>query len=94
MIHIGLLHHLQKLARIGRERFDIAPLAFCIDGVKGEAGLARAGQARDDSQRIARNIDINALEVVLAGAPNLNMSQHGAAVPHLFRRGKWAKGGI
>ncbi len=39
MINIGLLHLIEKLARIGREGLDIAALAFGKDGVKGQATL-------------------------------------------------------
>ncbi len=37
------LHLIQKLARVGGERFDVAALAFGIDGVKGERRFTRAG---------------------------------------------------
>jgi hypothetical protein len=66
VLHIGLLHHFQELARIGRQRFDIAPLPFGIDRVERQAGLARAGQAGDHHQAVARQIDVDALEVVFA----------------------------
>jgi hypothetical protein len=42
MIDIGLLHHLEELARIGAEALDVAAAALGIDGVEGEAGLAGA----------------------------------------------------
>ena len=42
MVHVRLLHHVEELARIGRERLDIAPLALGIDRVEGERGLAGA----------------------------------------------------
>jgi hypothetical protein len=68
MIDIGLLHQLEELARIGRERLDIAALALGIDGVEGERGFARARQAGDHRERVARDVDVHALEVVLARA--------------------------
>ena len=46
LVDVRLLHHLQELARIGRQRFDVAPLALGVDGVEGERRFARAGQAR------------------------------------------------
>ena len=42
MLDIGLLHHLEELARIGTQALDIAPLPLGIDGVEGQAGLAAA----------------------------------------------------
>src|SRR3546814_1669524 len=82
MIDIGLLHQLQELARIGRQRFHIAALAFGIDGVEGKAGLARTGQAGDDDQPVARQIKVDALEIVLARAANGNVSQHERSEEH------------
>ena len=37
MLDIGLLHHLEELARIGAKALDVAALALGIDGVEGEA---------------------------------------------------------
>ncbi len=76
MIDIGLLHQLEELAGIGRERLDIAALALGIDGVEGEARLAGAGQAGDHRERVARDIDVHALEIVLARAADGNVSKH------------------
>jgi len=39
LVDVGLLHHLQELPRIGRQRFDVAPLAFGIDGVEASDDL-------------------------------------------------------
>ena len=41
VIDVRLFHHIQKLARISRERFHIAPLPFGIDGVKRQRGFSR-----------------------------------------------------
>src|SRR5690606_15644143 len=51
-----------------RQRLDVAALALGVDRVEGEARLARAGQAGDDHQRVAREGDVEVLEVVLARA--------------------------
>ena len=85
MLDVRLLHHLQELARVGRQALDVAALAFGIDGVEGEARLARAGEAGDDRQALARDVDVDALEVVLAGAADGNVSQHQPVfVPFMF----------
>src|SRR5687767_1460998 len=39
-IDVGLLHSLEELACVGRQRADIATLPFCVDGIEGERGLA------------------------------------------------------
>ena len=41
VIHVRFLHHVQELARIGRQRFHIAALPFGIDRVERERGFAR-----------------------------------------------------
>ncbi len=76
MVDIGLLHQFEELPGIGRQRFDIAALALGIDRVEGEAGLARTRKPGQHRQRIARNLDIDILEVVLAGAADGNVLQH------------------
>src|SRR3546814_13046553 len=68
MIDIGLLHQFEELARIGRERLDIAALPLGIDGVEREARFARARQAGDHRERVAGDVDRDILEVVLARA--------------------------
>src|SRR5690606_4580378 len=52
------------LARVRRQRLDVAALAFGVDGVERQRGLAGAGQARDHDQLVARQVEIDVLEVV------------------------------
>ena len=66
-VDVGLLHQPEELARVGRERLDIAALALGVDRVEGEARLARAGEPGDHDQRVARQLEIDVLEVVLTG---------------------------
>ncbi len=68
LVDVRLLHHLEELPRIGGQRLHITPLALGIDGVEGERGLARAGQAGEHDQFVARNGDVDVLQIVLAGA--------------------------
>ena len=67
-IDVGLLHELEELPRIRRQAFDIAPLAFGVDGVERQRRLARPRQPGDDDQPVPRQVDVDALEVMLAGA--------------------------
>src|SRR5690554_2459000 len=76
MIDVGLLHQFKELAGIGRQAFDVAPLAFGIDRVEGERRLAGAGQAGDHDQLVARDVDIDVLEVVLTRAADRKGLQH------------------
>ncbi len=86
-VHIGLLHHLQELARIGRQALDIAALALGVDRIEGEARLARAGQPGDDHELLARNVERNVLEIVLARAAHRDMCLCQKLTRPTFRRG-------
>ena len=70
LIDVRLLHHFQELARVSRQAFDVAALALGINGVEGERGFAGAGQAGEHHQPVARNIEVDVFEIVLAGAAN------------------------
>ena len=74
MFDIGLLHHLEELPGIGRQALDVTPLTLRVDGVEREGGFTRPRKAGDDRQRVARNLDVHALEIVLARPPYRNMS--------------------
>ena len=38
LVHVGLFDALQKLAGVGGERLDVAPLPLGVDGVEGQRG--------------------------------------------------------
>ena len=67
VVHVGLVQTAQKLARIGGEGLDVAALPLGEDGVEGERGLARAAETGDDDEAIARQLQVDRLEIVLAG---------------------------
>jgi hypothetical protein len=71
-IDIRLLHLLEELAGIRRQRLDIAPLAFGVNRVEGERRLARARKAGHDDQSVARDVDVDVTEVVDPGAAHRN----------------------
>jgi hypothetical protein len=58
----------EELAGGGAEALDVAALALGEDRVEGEAALARAGGAGDDDELAAREVEVDALQVVGAGA--------------------------
>jgi hypothetical protein len=72
VVDVRLLHHVEELPGVGRERLDVAPLPFGVDRVKGERRLAGPGQPGDHHQLVARDVHADVLEVVLAGAANLD----------------------
>jgi hypothetical protein len=63
-IDIGLLDALQELAGIRRERLDVAPLAFGINGVEGERRLARTRNPGHHRQLVVRNFEVDVLQVM------------------------------
>src|SRR5262245_44345135 len=66
-VHLGLLHLLEALARVGGQRFDVPALGFGVDGVEGERRFARAREPGDHDQLVARDLEVDVLEIVLAG---------------------------
>ena len=69
-IDSGLINLTQKLASIGTERFHIAPLPFCKDGVKSQRRLARPRNSGEDDQAISGQFQINVFEIVLPSSSN------------------------
>ena len=68
LVDVRLLHHLEELPRVGRQALDVAALALGVDRVEGERGFARAGQAGEHDELVARDGDVDVLEIVLARA--------------------------
>ena len=69
-VDVRLLHHREELPGIGRQRLDVAALAFRIDGVERERGFAGPREAREHDQPIARQVQVDILQVVGPGAPD------------------------
>ena len=79
-VDVGLVHLAEELAGVGRQRLDVAALALGEDRVEGEAGLARPGQPGEDDQGVARQVERDVLEVVLAGATDDETVGHGGVL--------------
>jgi autotransporter translocation and assembly factor TamB len=76
-VHVGLLHQLEDLPGIGGQALDVAALAVGVDGVERERALAGAGQPGDHDQRVARQIDVDRFQIVLARAADADELVHG-----------------
>ena len=79
-VHVGPLDLVEKLARVGREGFDIAALALGVDGVEGERAFAGAGETGDHRERVAGNAHVDVAQIVLARPAHRDVSDgHGEA---------------
>jgi hypothetical protein len=67
-IDLRLLHLLDKGACIDGHGVEEAALAFREDEIEGEGGFATAAEAGDDDEFVARDVEGDVLEIVLAGA--------------------------
>ena len=66
-VDVGLVHLSEELPGIGRQGLDVAPLSLGVDRVEGETGLARPRDAGEHDQLVARQFDVDVLQVVFAG---------------------------
>ena len=52
---------------VGGQGFDVAPLAFGEDGVKGEGGLPGPGESGEDDHRVAGQVKVHVAQIVFPG---------------------------
>ena len=64
-IHLGPARWLHDAAGVGVEAFQVAPLPLVEQDVEGQRALARARHAGDHAELATRDVDVEALEVVL-----------------------------
>ena len=76
-VHGGSVHAVEKLPRIGAEGFDIAPLAFGIQGVEDQTRFARAARPRHDRHLAGADIEVEILQVMLPRAADADQAAHG-----------------
>ena len=79
--HMGLVHAVQKLARIGRKGLHIPPLPLGIQRVEHQRRLAGAGRPGEHHQRPQRDLQIQILQIVLGRADDAD-DIGGVAVGH------------
>ena len=72
----------EELPRVGAQRLDVAALALGVDRVEGKARLAGAREPGDDDEGVARQLEVEVLEVVLAGPrdPDYVLRRHSSRV--------------
>ena len=71
-VHVRTLHLVQKLPGVGGQSLDVPPLAFGINRVEGQRRFPRTAEAGDHRQRIAGNLYVDVLQIVLARAAHRN----------------------
>ena len=71
-VHVWFFHELQELPGVGRKRLDVAALALGVERVESQRGLAGAGQAGDYRQFVARQVEVDVLEIMCPRAANLD----------------------
>ena len=69
LIYIRALHIAQEVAGIGRESLYVAALSLGKDGIESQRRLARTRKSGYHGEGVARNLNINILEVVYSCAP-------------------------
>ena len=72
-VDVGPVDLAEELARVGGQRLDVAALALGEDRVEREGRLARAGEAGEDDERVARNLEVDVLQIVDAGAADAEL---------------------
>ena len=96
-VDVRLLHLLEELPGVRGQRLDVAPLTLGVDRVEGERRLARAGQPGDDHQLVAREVDVDVLEVVDASAadrdPVVRHRYHSLEIPRRSKTVSLPRGG-
>ena len=85
-VDVGLVHLTEELAGVRRQRLDVPPLALGEDRVERQGRLARPGQPREHDQRVARQVERDVLEVVLAGASDDELICHATSSSYVSRR--------
>ncbi len=69
-VHLGAVHAVQELPRIGAEGLDVAALALGIERVEHQARLARPRRTGHDRHLAGAQVEIDILEIVLACSAN------------------------
>src|SRR5262249_61697518 len=67
-VNLRLFHLLEELPRVSRQRFHVAALTFGVDRIEGQGRFAGAREPGDHHELIAWGLEIDVLEIVLAGA--------------------------
>ncbi len=73
-VDVWFFHPLEELPGIGRQRFDVPPLAFGVNRIEGQRRLAGTADPRHHHERTWRDGDVDVLQVVSARPANDNLA--------------------
>ena len=76
VVHVRLVHLPEELPRVAGQRFNVAALTLGVDGVERQRRFARAGQAGQNHQLVARNLNVDVFQVVLSRTFYVNVFLH------------------
>ena len=74
LVYIGPFEIVEKVSGVGRKSFNITTLTFSINGVEGQRRFSATTQSGDNSEGVARDIDVDILEVMHAGTEHLDLT--------------------
>jgi hypothetical protein len=80
------VHAVQELPRVGAEGLDVAALAFGVQRVEDQAALARAAGPGDHRQLAGADVQVEVLQVVLAGAADADDTMSQGCFAHLLAK--------
>jgi hypothetical protein len=72
LVYVRFVHALEKLARVGRQRLDIATLSLGIDRVESERRFSGAADTGNHGHLVYGYREGDVFEVINAGSLNLN----------------------
>ena len=70
LLHVGRADLVEQAAGVGRDGLEVATLRLGVQRAEGQRGLPGAGDAGERDDRVARQVDVDVAEVVLARAPD------------------------
>ena len=70
VVDVGLVQAAQELAGVGGQGLHVAPLPLGEYRVEGQRGLAGAADPADHDEPVARQLQVDVLEIVLPGPPD------------------------
>src|SRR4029079_18737779 len=83
-LHVRLLHLVQELAGVRGKALDVAPLAFGVEGIEGQAALPGPRRPGDHDQAVPRDVAVHPLQVVDSRAADRDR-----LVPRWLQSGYW-----